>query len=122
MRVHFIDKRKLKEKKKKKNSLRSHGELEVPEVLPTGKLASYPSIVSWMLERHKIPESETKELHFHGRAIFMNITFASFLLVLSPYFQPHWCDVEFAQGNVLCLQRGFVSQLRSPKLKELNLL
>ena len=121
MRVHFIDKRKLKEKKKK-NSLRSHGELEVPEVLPTGKLASYPSIVSWMLERHKIPESETKELHFHGRAIFMNITLASFLLVLSPYFQPHWCDVEFAQGNVLCLQRGFVSQLRSPKLKELNLL
>lgn len=94
----------------------------MPEVLPTGKLANYPSIVSWMLERHKTLESETKELHFQGRAIFMNITFASFLLVLSPYFQPHWCDVEFAQVDVFCLQCGFVSQLRSPKLKELNLL
>lgn len=52
----------------------------------------------------------------------MNITFASFLLVLSPYFQPHWCDVEFAQVDVFCLQYGFVSQLRGPKLKELNLL
>ena len=94
----------------------------MPEVLPTGELANYPSIVSWMLERHKTLESETKELHFQGRAIFMNITFASFLLVLSPYFQPHWCDVEFAQVDVFCLQCGFVSQLRSPKLKELNLL
>lgn len=63
MRVHFIDKRKL-EKKKKKNSLRSHSEPEVPEVLPTGKLASYPSIVSWMLERHRLLSQKQKNCIF----------------------------------------------------------